>query len=66
VETASHTSHYHIENNVGIGHRQPAPDAGGSCTGSHNDWLTLHSTGLQATSAAGINANSKWCRHLSD
>ena len=40
---------------------------GGSCTGSHDDWLVWHGTGLQATGACRLqpphlqlSGNSKW------
>ena len=38
-------------NNKKVVYRQPAPDPGASCTGSHCDWLAWHGTGLQATGA---------------
>jgi len=37
-------------------HLQPAPDPGGSCTGSHYDWMAWHGTGLQATGACRLHA----------
>ena len=37
-------------------HRQPAPDLGGSCTGSHYDWLAWHGNGLQVTGACKLQA----------
>jgi len=51
-------------------YRAPATDPGGSCTGSHYDWLAWHGTGLQATGPAGymppLSGNSKWRWHLRD
>jgi len=38
-----------------VGDRAPTTGTryGGSCTGSHYDWLAWHGTGLQATVPAG-------------